>query len=201
MLRALAEFRIGGPPTLLGFHAALLTEPCFIEGGTCHGRVESEELAQRADEMTDLFSHRTTTVAKRPDGAADACATRRRRGRRSVVRRSRAHDRASLGRARSPTAGARSDSAAGSGSGAVVSPMQGTVLAGPRGGRRSGRGRAGALRDRGDEDGERDHGAPRAGTVGSTRCRTGSERDERSADLRRSPEPNERRVRRTSEPS
>ena len=32
MLRALAEFRIEGPPTLLGFHAALLSEPCFIAG-------------------------------------------------------------------------------------------------------------------------------------------------------------------------
>ena len=32
MLRALAEFRIEGPPTLLGFHAALLTEPCFVGG-------------------------------------------------------------------------------------------------------------------------------------------------------------------------
>ncbi len=61
MLRALAEFRIEGPPTLLGFHAALLTEPCFIDGGTCHGLVESEELAQRAEEMTESFSHRTTT--------------------------------------------------------------------------------------------------------------------------------------------
>ncbi len=62
MLRALAEFRIEGPPTLLGFHAALLTEPCFIDGGTCHGLVESEELAQRAEEMTKSFSHRTTIV-------------------------------------------------------------------------------------------------------------------------------------------
>ncbi len=69
MLRALAEFRIGGPPTLLGFHAALLTEPCFVAGGTCHGRVESQELAQRADEMTELFAHRTTSVQRASDGA------------------------------------------------------------------------------------------------------------------------------------
>jgi acetyl-CoA/propionyl-CoA carboxylase biotin carboxyl carrier protein len=130
MLRALAEFRIGGPPTLLGFHAALLTEPCFIEGGTCHGRVESQELAQRADEMTDLFSQRTTTVAKRPDGTA----TRARLVAVEVDGRAfdvRVHTTeppwATLGRRRR----ARSDSAAGSGSGAVVSPMQGTVLAVP----------------------------------------------------------------------
>ena len=68
MLRALAEFRIEGPPTLIGFHAALLTEPCFVDGGTCHGLVESEELAQRAKEMTDLFSHRTTTMTSGSDG-------------------------------------------------------------------------------------------------------------------------------------
>ena len=48
MLRALEEFVIEGPPTLLGFHRALLEHPCFVAGETCHGRVESEELAQRA---------------------------------------------------------------------------------------------------------------------------------------------------------
>ena len=47
MLRALDEFEIGGPPTLLGFHRALLSHPCFIAGETCHGVVESEELAAR----------------------------------------------------------------------------------------------------------------------------------------------------------
>ena len=47
MLRALDEFEIGGPPTLLGFHRALLSHPCFIAGETCHGIVESEELAVR----------------------------------------------------------------------------------------------------------------------------------------------------------
>ena len=51
MLRALAEFRIEGPPTLVGFHRALLEHPCFIAGETCHGTVESEELAQRAVEL------------------------------------------------------------------------------------------------------------------------------------------------------
>jgi acetyl-CoA/propionyl-CoA carboxylase biotin carboxyl carrier protein len=52
MLRALAEFRIGGPPTLVGFHRALLEHPCFVAGETCHGLVESEELAARASELT-----------------------------------------------------------------------------------------------------------------------------------------------------
>jgi len=52
MLRALDEFEIGGPPTLLGFHRALLSHPCFIAGETCHGVVESEELAARAAALT-----------------------------------------------------------------------------------------------------------------------------------------------------
>ena len=52
MLRALDEFVIEGPTTLLGFHRALLDTPCFVSGGTCHGVVESEELARRADESS-----------------------------------------------------------------------------------------------------------------------------------------------------
>jgi len=127
MLRALAEFRITGPPTLLGFHAALLTEPCFVDGGTCHRRVESQELAQRADDMTELFTHRTTTVHRAPDGPA----TRERVVAVEVDGRSfdvRVHTTeppwAGVGRRRRE----RMDDAAGSGSGAVVSPMQGTIL-------------------------------------------------------------------------
>ena len=42
MLRALGEYEIGGITTLLGFHQALLEHPCFVEGATCHGVVESE---------------------------------------------------------------------------------------------------------------------------------------------------------------
>jgi len=127
MLRALAEFRIDGPPTLIGFHAALLTEQCFIEGETCHGLVESEELARRADEMTALFSHRAPPVANGSDGAQ----TRERVVAVEVDGRSfdvRLHTSeppwAPLGRRR------RERVAAGDagGSGAVASPMQGTVL-------------------------------------------------------------------------
>ena len=46
MLRALDEYVIGGVTTLLGFHRALLRHPCFVDGGTCHGIVESEQLAR-----------------------------------------------------------------------------------------------------------------------------------------------------------
>ena len=51
MLRALDEFELGGVKTLLGFHRALLRHPCFVEGGTCHGLVESDELAAAAGEL------------------------------------------------------------------------------------------------------------------------------------------------------
>jgi acetyl-CoA/propionyl-CoA carboxylase biotin carboxyl carrier protein len=71
MLRALDEFRIGGVTTLLGFHRALLRHPCFIEGATCHGVVESEQLAETAKRLTqesERLPHATTTLAAAPDG-------------------------------------------------------------------------------------------------------------------------------------
>jgi acetyl-CoA/propionyl-CoA carboxylase biotin carboxyl carrier protein len=64
MLRALGEYEIGGVTTLLGFHQALLEHPCFVAGETCHGVVESKELAERAEQL----SHRQTTVPPSPDG-------------------------------------------------------------------------------------------------------------------------------------
>ncbi len=127
MLRALAEFRIEGVPTLLGFHAALLSEPCFIDGGTCHGIVESKELAQRADEITKTLSHKKTSVGRPPDGVAlrSEIVAVEIDGRSFDVR---VHATeppwATLGRARRERSAGRS----GTGSGAVVSPMQGTVL-------------------------------------------------------------------------
>jgi acetyl-CoA/propionyl-CoA carboxylase biotin carboxyl carrier protein len=64
MLRALDEYEIGGVTTLLGFHRALLEHACFIAGQTCHGVVESKELAKRAEQL----SHRQTTLAASADG-------------------------------------------------------------------------------------------------------------------------------------
>src|SRR4051812_2347802 len=71
MLRALEELHVGGVTTLVGFHKALLSHPCFVEGATCHGVVESEELAERAKDMSEsaLSTHLTTTIASGPDGA------------------------------------------------------------------------------------------------------------------------------------
>jgi len=71
MLRALSEYRIDGIETLLGFHQALLTQPCFRAGETCDGIVESEELAERAKQ----FSHRTTSLPSAADGAWSELAT------------------------------------------------------------------------------------------------------------------------------
>ena len=64
MLRALSEFEIGGITTLLGFHRALLEHACFVAGDTCHGVVESAQLAQDAEGL----SHETTTVPTASDG-------------------------------------------------------------------------------------------------------------------------------------
>ncbi len=132
MLRALREFEIGGVTTLSGFHVALLEHPCFAEGATCHGVVESEQLASRAAEIAEELSHRTTKVAARSDGAA-APATAERVLEAEVDGRHFAvtvlvpePPHADLARRRR----ARDDGAAGHAAArdAVVSPMQGTVL-------------------------------------------------------------------------
>jgi acetyl-CoA/propionyl-CoA carboxylase biotin carboxyl carrier protein len=124
MLRALDEFRIEGVTTLLGFHRALLRHPCFVEGATCHGVVESEQLAQQAERL----SYETTTLSTSPDGRVRERVTAvELDGRRFDVRMlvpeppwlelaERRHRRAA---ARGGGAGGRD---------AIVSPMQGTVL-------------------------------------------------------------------------
>jgi acetyl-CoA/propionyl-CoA carboxylase biotin carboxyl carrier protein len=124
MLRALDEFEIGGVQTLLGFHRALLSEPCFVEAGTCAGVVESEELAKKASQL----SHRTTIVAESPDGAARATVVPiELDGRRFEVRVFGTEPpHVALARAkreRSPAGGVGAGAPD-----AVVSPMQGTVL-------------------------------------------------------------------------
>jgi acetyl-CoA/propionyl-CoA carboxylase biotin carboxyl carrier protein len=45
MLRALGEYVIDGPTTLIPFHAALLSHECFVRAETCAGIVESLEIA------------------------------------------------------------------------------------------------------------------------------------------------------------
>ena len=64
MLRALGEYEIGGVTTLVGFHRALLEHSCFSTGETCRGVTESPELAERAQQL----SHLTTSVSAASDG-------------------------------------------------------------------------------------------------------------------------------------
>jgi acetyl-CoA/propionyl-CoA carboxylase biotin carboxyl carrier protein len=126
MLRALDEFVVGGVKTLIGFHRALLTHPCFIEGGTCHGLVESELIAARAAELDN------GRVAPLGDAtsphAREAVRSVEVDGRRFEVRLLRPEPGfAELARRRRERA--RGGGGAGTGRDAVVSPMQGTVLA------------------------------------------------------------------------
>jgi acetyl-CoA/propionyl-CoA carboxylase biotin carboxyl carrier protein len=126
MLRALDEFVVEGVKTLMGFHKALLTHPCFVEAETCHGLVESELMAARAAELEE-----------EPPVAAAAAGGQAMRevvrsievdGRRFEVRVLRPEPAfAELARRRRERA--RGGGAAGAGRDAVVSPMQGTVLA------------------------------------------------------------------------
>jgi acetyl-CoA/propionyl-CoA carboxylase, biotin carboxylase, biotin carboxyl carrier protein len=123
MLRALAEFEIGGVESLVGFHRALLEHPCFVAGETCHGLVESDELAARARELSNGAVPATTaydgatgersTIAEVDGRRVEVKVIVREPGYRALARRRRE----------------RAASAAGAGgTGAVVSPMQGTVL-------------------------------------------------------------------------
>ncbi len=124
MLRALGEFEIGGVTTLLGFHRALLEHPCFVEGATCHGVIESECLAERAQQL----SHMTTSVATSPDGAVrERVSAVELDGRRYEVRALVPEPpHLELARRRRERTGSGAHAP---GRDAVVTPMQGTVLA------------------------------------------------------------------------
>jgi len=123
MLRALDEYRIGGITTLLGFHRALLRHPCFVEAGTCHGVVESEQLAQQAEQL----SHETT-IDTAPDGRLRERVTAvELDGRRfDVTVLAPEPPWAALAERRRERTAARAGGAGGRD--AIVSPMQGTVL-------------------------------------------------------------------------
>jgi acetyl-CoA/propionyl-CoA carboxylase, biotin carboxylase, biotin carboxyl carrier protein len=127
MLRALDEFVIEGVKTLIGFHRALLTHPCFVEGETCHGLVESELMAARAAELENErpVGDGIAVVGGGGDVSVRSIEVD---GRRFEVRLLRPEPGfAELGRRRRERS--RGRGAAGAGRDAVVSPMQGTVLA------------------------------------------------------------------------
>jgi acetyl-CoA/propionyl-CoA carboxylase biotin carboxyl carrier protein len=125
MLRALGEFDIGGVTTLVGFHSALLEHACFAAAETCRGVTESQELAERAEQL----SHETTTLASASDGRVrDRTVLAEVEGRRFEVKLFEPEPPyAELARRRRERGFRRSHHAAARD--ALVSPMQGTVLA------------------------------------------------------------------------
>src|SRR3954452_3213501 len=135
MLRALDEFVIEGPTTLIGFHKALLSHPCFVAGETCHGVVESDELATRAAELARASpvappSNSLLQGTPGPVPTTERVRTVEVDGRRFEVRLSEPEPEwRALARRRRDRVG-RGGAGVG-GSDAVVSPMQGTVLSVP----------------------------------------------------------------------
>jgi len=118
MLRALGEYVIEGPTTLIGFHRALLSHDCFVRGETCAGVIESLEIEPDA--------------APRPVPAVDGRVVERVRtvevdGRRFEVRIGEP-EAPWLELARRRRERVHAGAAGASGRDAVVSPMQGTVL-------------------------------------------------------------------------
>jgi acetyl-CoA/propionyl-CoA carboxylase biotin carboxyl carrier protein len=124
MLRALAEYEIEGVTTLVGFHRALLSHPCFVDGETCHGLVESELIARRAAELAPRPSPAPDTAPGRTRGRVVAAEVDGRRF--EVTLAVPEAPFAELARRRRERA-ARGNTG-GAGREAVVSPMQGTVL-------------------------------------------------------------------------
>ena len=124
MLRALGEMHVGGVSTLIGFHRALLSEPCFIAGETCYGLVESPELAARAAELTSepIAALAATNGAVRDHNIVAEVAG----GRYDVTLVVPEPAHAELARRRAARVPGASG---GSARDAVTSPMQGTVLA------------------------------------------------------------------------
>ena len=127
MLRALEEFVIEGPKTLLGFHRALLATPCFVGGETCHGVVESAELAAHARELEDASPTALSAVAAidgRGSGVGQVVAVEI-DGRRHEIRLEPAEPPwVELARRHRE----RSTGLSGDAAGTITSPMQGTVL-------------------------------------------------------------------------
>jgi len=134
MLRALAEYEVGGVTTLIPFHEALLSTEQWRRGETCRDLVENpkwlkslapeapaaaaapeeaeqEEKVER-DYTVEVDSRRFTVKVIGPPPAGGGAAAGSNSAARSAPRRARA-------------GGAAAD---GAGGGALVSPLQGTVL-------------------------------------------------------------------------
>ena len=120
MLRALEEFVVEGVTTLIGFHRALLSHPCFTDGTTCRGVVEEIAAGEPEPPTAMLPAAPGVTRARTLEIELDS--------RRYEVKLLRAEPPyAELARRRRErTRGGAHHAAARE---AVVSPMQGTVLA------------------------------------------------------------------------
>jgi acetyl-CoA/propionyl-CoA carboxylase biotin carboxyl carrier protein len=129
MLRALDEFVIEGPKTLIGFHKALLSHECFVRGETCHGLVESEELAALASELDGgaALAAPGESVVLGEGRSVERVRTVEVDGRRFEVRIVEP-EAPWLELARRRRERVRAGGHGGAGRDAVVSPMQGTVL-------------------------------------------------------------------------
>jgi acetyl-CoA/propionyl-CoA carboxylase biotin carboxyl carrier protein len=126
MLRALDEYVVEGVQTLISFHKALLRHPCFVEGATCHGLVESELLAAQAAELEN--GRPAAAVDGSPAALREVVRAVEVDGRRFEVRLLKPEPAyAELARRRRERR--RGGGATAAGKDAVVSPMQGTVLA------------------------------------------------------------------------
>ena len=124
MLRALGEYVIEGPKTLIGFHRALLSHECFVRGETCAGIVESLEIPPDGIETSNslLRAQNGRTVTRIRSVEVN--------GRRFEVRVAEPEPPwAELARRRRERVHAGAGGAGGRD--AVVSPMQGTVLSVP----------------------------------------------------------------------
>jgi acetyl-CoA/propionyl-CoA carboxylase biotin carboxyl carrier protein len=121
MLRALDEFVIEGPKTLLGFHKALLEHECFVRGETCHGLVESDALASRAAELDGAGPSNSLLQARTVEQLRTVEVDGRRFDVRVLEPEQPWRELARRRKERVRAGGAGGDDA-------IVSPMQGTVL-------------------------------------------------------------------------
>jgi acetyl-CoA/propionyl-CoA carboxylase, biotin carboxylase, biotin carboxyl carrier protein len=133
MLRALSEYVVEGPATLIPFHRALLQDEEFIAGGACH-----DLLARMADTATPIPGDLPPVAAEASDTADEPVPTAERHftaeidGRRFEV--ALRYDEPADGAGPAPAARkpkAKRGSGGGGGGGnpdEVVTPMQGTVL-------------------------------------------------------------------------
>jgi acetyl-CoA/propionyl-CoA/long-chain acyl-CoA carboxylase, biotin carboxylase, biotin carboxyl carrier protein len=121
MLRALDEYVIEGVTTLLGFHRSLLEHPCFVAGETCFGLVET--IAEQSPEPRPAVTH--TAASARTQKQVVGVELDGRRFEVAVLRPEPPHADLARRRRERTRDGAHHTAARE----AVVSPMQGTVLA------------------------------------------------------------------------